>query len=475
MAQFLMPKLSDTMEEGTILRWLHAEGEEVARGEPLVEIETDKADMMVDAPESGRLAILAQEGEVLPIGAPIAAIGEDAGEDAPASDAPAPSEAAAPAAAPAEEEDERTEIPVGSDGTPATIGMELSPTEVYPGAGEEEGEEDEAPEPAPEPAPAPARPAAGDGGEPGAADVRASPLARRRARELGVDLARVRGTGPGGRVVRADVDAAAEGRQDAAGAAPPARSPEPAAAPAPAAAAGAEAERPPAPPAGARAPLSRLQRTVARRMAESWAQAPHFALQRDVDATEAVALRRRLVEAAPEDQRPSLNDLVVRAVAMAVAERPERLSRFDGDALVAPSGVHVGVAVAVERGLLVPVVRDAAELRIGQIAAETRRLAARCRDGSITAPELEGSVVTISNLGMFGIDRFTGVINPPEAALLAVGRAHPAAVVRDGEVVVRDQMTLTLSVDHRALYGAEAAQFLGRIAELLEGPHALVL
>jgi pyruvate dehydrogenase E2 component (dihydrolipoamide acetyltransferase) len=224
-----------------------------------------------------------------------------------------------------------------------------------------------------------------------------------------------------------------------------------------------------------RTPLSRLQRTVARRMAASWAQAPHFALERDVDVTEALELRRRLVAAAPEGERPTINDLVVRAVAMAAAERPDLLSRFDGDALVAPSGIHVGVAVAVERGLLVPVVRDADGMRVGRIAAETRRLAARCRDGSITAAELEGSVISVTNLGMLGVDRFTGVINPPEAALLAVGRARPAAVVRDGEIVARDLMALTLSVDHRALYGAEAAALLGRMAELLEAPHALVL
>jgi pyruvate dehydrogenase E2 component (dihydrolipoamide acetyltransferase) len=170
-----------------------------------------------------------------------------------------------------------------------------------------------------------------------------------------------------------------------------------------------------------------------------------------------------------------VNDLVVRAVALAAAERPEALARFDGDALVAPSGIHVGVAVAIPRGLLVPVVRDADAKRVGQLAAEIRDLAARCRDGTITPRELEGSVISVSNLGMYGIDRFAAVINPPEAAILAVGRARPTPVAEDGEVVVRDVMTLTLSVDHRALYGAEAAVLLGRIAELLERPGALVL
>jgi pyruvate dehydrogenase E2 component (dihydrolipoamide acetyltransferase) len=210
-------------------------------------------------------------------------------------------------------------------------------------------------------------------------------------------------------------------------------------------------------------------------MLASVTEAPQFALQRDVDATEAQALRRQLVEAAPEGQGPSLNDLIVRAVAMAAGERPEAVSRFDGDALVRPSGIHVGLAVAVERGLLVPVIRDADRKGVGRIAEESRDLVARCRDGTITPPELEGSVISVSNLGMFGIDRFTAIVNPPETAIVAVGRATPHPVVRDGEVVVRDLMTLTLTIDHRAVYGAEGAVFLGRVAELLERPGALVL
>jgi pyruvate dehydrogenase E2 component (dihydrolipoamide acetyltransferase) len=210
-------------------------------------------------------------------------------------------------------------------------------------------------------------------------------------------------------------------------------------------------------------------------MVESTTHAPHFYLQRDVDVTDAIALRRTLVDAAPEGEGPSLNDLIVRAVAMAAAERPDAMAQFDGDALVIPSAVHVGVAVAVERGLLVPVVRNAATKGVAQIAAEVRDLVRRCRDGSITAAELEGSTISVSNLGMFGVDRFSAVVNPPEAAILAVGRAAQRPVVRDGAIVGRDVMTLTLSVDHRALYGAEAATFLGRVAELLERPGALVL
>ena len=210
-------------------------------------------------------------------------------------------------------------------------------------------------------------------------------------------------------------------------------------------------------------------------MTASTTEAPQFALQRDVDAVELLALRRQLVDAAAEGEGPSVNDLIVKAVAIAAAERPEAVSRFDGDALVRPSGIHVGIAVAVDRGLLVPVVRDADTKGVGRIAAETRDLAARCRDGSIQPQELEGSVISISNLGMFGIDRFTAIINPPETAILAVGRAAPRAVVRDGAVVARATMTLTLSIDHRAVYGADGALFLARVTELLERPGALVL
>ncbi len=447
---FLMPKLSDTMEEGTVLQWLKDDGSDVTKGEPIVEIETDKANMMVEAPDSGQLQIVAQIGDSLPIGATIATIG--------AGDAPATPAAPAPTA---DAGDDATGIPTADDGTGASIGHEVRLPEAYPGA------VDDDPDPVLPVAPSkaastPSAPAAADGEQ-----VRASPLARRLAEELGVDLSTIRGTGPAGRVVRDDVEAAAASPATAPTPAPPPAA-VPHATPGPAAAA-------PATAPGERIALTRLQRTIAKRMAESKPGAPHFYLQRDIDVTALIALRKELVAASPEGQGPSVNDLLIRAVAMATAERPDAVSRFDGDALVAPSGTHIGVAVAVPGGLLVPVVRSADGKRVAEIAADVRDLVGRCRDGTITPPELEGSVITISNLGMFGIDRFLAVINPPETAILAVGRATPSAVVVDGAVVVRDVMTLTLSVDHRAVYGAEAATFLGRIAELLERPGALVL
>ncbi len=464
---FLMPKLSDTMEEGTVLQWLTQDGAEVTKGEPIVEIETDKANMVVEAPDSGQLRIVAQVGDSLPIGATIATIGKGSAVPAPAAtteDRPVAAEAhGAPDAA--DTGDEPTGIPTADDGTGSSIGLELRPPETYPGAGDEDGPSPAAIAPPPPAAPpTPSAPAPGD-------QVRASPLARRLAEELGVDLSAVQGTGPAGRVVRDDVEAAAA----AASAAPTA----PVSAPASQTpAATAETPSPDTAPGaapGERIPLSRLQRTVARRMAESKPGAPHFYLERDVDVTALIELRKQLVAASPEGQGPSVNDLIIRAVALAAAERPDAVSRFDGDALIAPSGVHIGIAVAVPGGLLVPVVRFADTKRVGEIASEVRGLVGRCRDGTITPHELEGSVITISNLGMFGIDRFLAVINPPEAAILAVGRSKPSPVVVDGDVVVRDMLTLTLSVDHRAVYGAEAATFVARITELMERPGALVL
>jgi pyruvate dehydrogenase E2 component (dihydrolipoamide acetyltransferase) len=440
MSDLLMPKLSDTMEEGTVVTWLVPDGTVVTRGQQIVEIETDKADMTVDAPENGALHILAAEGAVLPIGTPIAWIGDGA----------PPVASAATERQPTATDEVTSNIPVGDDGTSQETGMETRhaapPSPTTPAA-----------------PPAPAAPHHPDGSR-----VIASPLARKIAQDEGIDLAGIHGTGPGGRIVRADVDAVThEG---------PAR----AASPAPASAAPVTASTPATGPAtplafGTRTPATRLQRTIARRMRESASTAPHFALQRDVDASELLTLRRQLAAARPEQPTPTMTDLIIRALALAAAERPDVLARWVDDAFVVPDGVHVGVAVAVDRGLLVPVIRDAQTKSVTELARVTRDLATRCRNGTITAAELEGSTITVSNLGMFGIDRFTAIINPPEAAILAVGAARAQAVVRDGQVVVREMMTLTLSVDHRSLYGADGATFLGRIAQLLEMPYALVV
>jgi len=467
MPEMLMPKLSDTMEEGTVLRWFKADGDEVAKGEPLVEIETDKATMTVEAPNGGTLAIIAQEGDTLDVGAPIAMIGDGASTtNGPA----APSEGTV-----------ATGIPTSDDGTADTISAAAVPAAAPPAPA--------APTPQ-TPPPAPSTPT-GD-------RIPASPLARNIAAHHGIDLAIVTGTGPGGRIVKHDVEAVIAGAP--AGVEPPgARSTESASTTAgPAAPIGTDSQSstapllggssasqpvppklpPPVPrgdwPAGRRTPLTKLQKTISRRMTDAHA-VPDFTLERDIDTTALEAARADLRVALPEDQRPSLNDLIIRAVAMAARERPDMVSRLDGDDLVVPQSVDVGVAVSVPGGLIVPVVRNADQKGVPQIAAEVRDLARRGRAGELRPDELEGSAISVSNLGMFGVDRFHAVINAPEAAIVGVGRSVERPVVMDGHVVVREVMTLTLSVDHRVAYGAEGATFLARIAELLEHPAALLV
>jgi pyruvate dehydrogenase E2 component (dihydrolipoamide acetyltransferase) len=302
------------------------------------------------------------------------------------------------------------------------------------------------------------------------------------ARELGLELAQLQGTGPGGRIVKADVEAAAKG--DGATVEAPAKAePEAPAAEAPEA----EEERKAPPPVVSgeaqtgkgettTQDLTRLQQTVARRMAESKATAPDFVLNVDVDMEEAVDLRKRLKAAAAEGQPvPSFNDFVVKAAALALVDFPRANGAYRDGKFELYSRVNVGVAVAGQDALVVPTVFDADRKSLGQISKETRALAERVRAGAITPPELSSGTFTVSNLGMFGIQSFVAVINPPQAAILAVGAMQPTPVVRDGEVVVRNIMRLTLSCDHRILYGADAAEFLGRIRERLENPLQLAL
>ena len=449
MSEMLMPKLSDTMEEGTVLRWLKTDGDSISRGEPLVEIETDKATMTVEAPADGTLRIIAAEGDTLDVGAPIADIGGAGAAPAPAATGPeatdpgatgviempdAPTqeiEAVREGGEPAAEHSLATGIPTADDGTAGSIASAFTPADVR----------------APDD------------------QVAASPLARTIAAREGIDLTSITGTGPGGRIVKADVEAVAG---SAAAPAAPARPAPPSPPRAPSAVPMGDW------PAGRRTPLTRLQRTISRRMDDA-VSIPDFTLERDVDTTALAAARADLRVALPEGNRPSVNDFVVRAVAMAVRERPDMASRIEGDDLVVPDAVDVGVAVSVPNGLIVPVIHGADGKGVPQIAGEVRDLATRGRAGDLRPDELEGSVISVTNLGMFGVDRFHAVINPGEAAILAVGRAVPRPTVVDGHVVVREVMTLSLSVDHRVAYGAEAATFLGRVAELLEHPAALLV
>jgi pyruvate dehydrogenase E2 component (dihydrolipoamide acetyltransferase) len=389
MPEFLMPRLSDTMEEGTIAAWLKADGDTVAPGEPLVEVETDKATMNCDAEVGGTLTILLDVGATAAVGVPIAVIGDGAA---------APVPATAPAAA-------------------------------------------------------------------GATAVKASPVARRMARALGVDLGTIAGSGPRGRVLRADVE-----RESAA--------PPPAIAAAPAAAPATNGDRPPASGRGAvdRRELSRLQAIVARRMVEAKATAPEFFLTIDVDMTEAVGLRAQLKALAePDAPVPSFNDFVVRAAAAALARHPLANGAFVDGAIERYARVNVGIAVAAEGSLMVPTVFDADQKSLGAIARETRRLAEAARDGSTTPADLSAGTFTVSNLGMFGIQHFTAVLNPPQAAILAVGQMETRPVWREDAFVPRSMMTMTLTCDHRILYGADAARFLADVRDGLQRPLLLAL
>jgi pyruvate dehydrogenase E2 component (dihydrolipoamide acetyltransferase) len=290
------------------------------------------------------------------------------------------------------------------------------------------------------------------------------------AREAGVDLASVAGTGPGGRVVKADIEAAAGG----------AAAPAPATAPAAPAASTAPPSEPPS-PATAKGEvrveeLSRTQQVIARRMAESRATVPDFTLQMDVDMEQAVVERAAIKSAAGEgDVVPSLNDLVVKACALALKEFPRANGGYRDGQFELYERVNVGVAVAAQDALVVPTVFDADRKSLTEISQETRALAARVRDGSITPPELSGGTFTVSNLGMYGIREFVAIINPPQSGLLSVGAVEPRPVVRDDQIVARHTMSVTLAADHRILYGADAAQFLGAIRARLEAPLSMAL
>jgi pyruvate dehydrogenase E2 component (dihydrolipoamide acetyltransferase) len=459
MSEIVMPRLSDTMEEGTILRWLKADGETVSRGEELVEIETDKATMTYESDQQGVLSIVAQEGSTLAVGEPIARVGEPgAATSGDAAGGGAGIETAAADAGDVDEGDEGG----GEAGAEAKTGEHAAAEADENGAG---------------------------GGE----RVKASPLARRIARESGVDLGSVKGTGPGGRIVKADLVAAGadvasgiNGEGDdgssarTAAEAPAGASAPPTSDPGTAAAAGEKVAT--AKGEATTVELTRTQQTIARRMAESKATIPEFTLSLDVDMEECVRLREQLKTLAHEGQSsdgaphaPTYNDMVVKASALALREFSKANGSYRDGKLQLFSRVNVGVAVAAEDSLVVPTVFDADQKALGEIARETRALAEHVRDGSITPPELGGGTFTVSNLGMFGIRDFVAIINPPQAAILAVGALEPRAVVRGGDVVVRRILTLTLVCDHRILSGAEAARFFARIAELLQAPASLTL
>ena len=399
-----MPRLSDSMEEGTIVRWLKRDGDEVARGEDLVEIETDKATMAYESDTAGTLQITAQEGATLPVGAKIAVIGDDDGA----------AEEAAASVAPVTEAD---------DPGPTVTPVPLAETEP--------------PTPTPEP---------GNGER-----VKASPVARRIAGETGVDLHSVSGSGPGGRIVKADVEGAGA-----------------------AAVATTSGDESSGRGSVTTTEPTRTQALIARRMAESRATVPSFTLQISVDMTTATTLRAELKASANESQAvPTINDMVVKASALALREQPEANGAWRDGHFEHYSRVNIGVAVAGPGTLVVPTVFDADAKTLADISAETGALAERVRSGTITPPQTSGGTFTVSNLGMFGVRSVEAVINTPQAAILAVGAVEQRAAVHEGEIEARMLMELTLACDHRILYGADGAKLLARIKALLEAPLSL--
>ena len=407
----VMPQMGYDMREGTVVRWYKQEGETVDRGEVIADIETDKATVEFEAYTGGVLGrIVAEAGVAVPVGELIAIITEP-GESVPEVAAPAPSPAqAAPTAPP-----------------PAPA----------------------AAEPDPPAAPAPAS----DGG------VRASPIARRLARERGIDLSLVTGTGPNGRITERDVE-----NYQAVPAA------EPAPAPAPAVTA-----EPVAAPADSRVELSRMRQTIARVTSDSKSTAPHFYVTAEIDMGTAMSLRRDVNDASDPENRVSVNDLMVKACALALAKHPKFNSFYRGDHLEVHGAMNIGIAIALESGLILPGVSNCESKSLLQIAAATKDLIARANSGTLRNEEYSSTTFSISNMGMFDVESFTAIIYPPHAAILAVGSVKQQPVVRDGELTVGTMMKATLSTDHRVADGAEAAQFLMEIKRVLENPVSLLL
>jgi pyruvate dehydrogenase E2 component (dihydrolipoamide acetyltransferase) len=406
-SQVTLPRLGQGMESGTIVRWLKAEGDAVEKGEALYELDTEKVTQEVEADSAGvLLKILAGEGEEIEVGKAIAVIGEP-GEEV----------AEAPAEPEQEEEPEQEQ-------------------EEEPAAAEAKAEA-----PAEEEPTAPAA----NGGR-----VKASPLARRIARERGIDLSSLRGTGPEGRIVAEDVERA----EKSAAAAPAATAP--------------AAEL----PAGETevVPLTGIRKAIARRMTEAW-EAPVFQITMTADMSAAIRLREGLVARMGEGEaKPTYSDILTKVCAVALMRHRPVNAVFAGDEVHLLPTAEIGIAVAVSNGLLVPVLRRCETKTIPQLANERAELVARTREGNLRQEDLEGGTFTISNLGMYGVERFVAVLNPPQAAILAVGAIEERAVVRDGEVVARPVLELTLTCDHRTVDGATASEFLRTVKQFLEEP-----
>ena len=464
-SKVVLAKLSPTMEEGTIVKWTKKEGDTVKQGDVLAEIETDKANMEMEALGGGVLRkILVQAGGKAPIGSLIGIIAEP-DEDISKLMAQAPGAAAAPA--PADAAAAKAAAPAKAPApAPAPAAAKAAPAE-QPAAVASAARTPPAAEPA---RPGPSAVPPGNGGSAGASAeggrVKASPLARSMAAQKHIDLSAVAGSGPGGRIIKRDIESWAP--RAASSSRPSAASPRDAQA--------AHARPAPAGPSitpGQEVPLSNMRKTIARRLVESKFSAPHYYVTVEIDMDAAVDLRDQLQRL--EEAKVSFNDLVVKACARALARFPLVNASWGGDKIVTHAEVNVGIAVALPDGLITPVVRDADRKSVVQIAGEVRDLAARARDRKLKPEEFSGSTFTISNLGMYDVTEFTAIINPPDSAILAVGAVRKVPVVDGDTIRPGHRMRVTMSSDHRVIDGALSAQFLAEVRRLLEAPVGLVM
>ena len=405
-----MPRLSDTMTEGVIAKWHKKVGDPIRPGDLLAEIETDKATMEFEAPTGGVLLYIgAPENQPIPVGVPIAIIGKP-------------------------DEDISALLPKGDSAS-------ARPRDSEPALAASGNV------PSPMPAPTPV-----EADTPSETRLKASPLARKIAKEAGIDLRQLQGTGEGGRIIRRDVEAYLSRTAEI------------------------KAPSLPTPPSTApyqEVPLSQMRKTIARRLTASMQEAPHFYLTRSISMEAAATWREKLNALSPT--KISFNDLIIKAVATALRKHPYLNAAWMGDHIRLHQEIHIGFAVAVEEGLIVPVIRHADRKGLSEIATETATLAQKARERKLSPEEYTGSTFSISNLGMFGIEEFTAVINPPEAAILAVGAIQPTPVVKGDKIEIERRMRVTLSCDHRVVDGATGAAFLATLTELLEEPARLLL
>lgn len=410
-----MPKLGFDMAEGTLVRWVKQVGENINKGDVLAEIETDKATIEVESPAGGViLQLIVNQGDIVPVNAPIAVVGQ-AGEKV---DAALPSKVESQKSVdekPAVQTQGKSDSVSSAVPSPQTVSSVQSP------------------------------------------EIKASPLAKKIARDNNINLAQLQGTGPGGRVVRKDVEAALSGSTKSPVSSLPVTN-----------------YQAPITVEDSTVPLTKLRQAIARRMAESKTTVPHFYVSHEYKMDAVIAMRKQVNEYLSDDQKLSVNDFIVKAVSLALREFPNLNATFAGDKVVRHGAVNVGVAVAVTGGLLTVVNKNTDQLPLRQISADVKQKVARARDGKVKPDDIEGSTFSISNLGMYDVENFIAIVNPPEAAILAVGSAKEVPVVENSEIKVGWRMKATVSVDHRVSDGAEAAQFMQSLAKYLETP-ALML